>query len=224
MKVFSIDLNLPNILGLSPAECAEKHGYHSLAQELRGLAPAAPMSSLAASSPNVIEGEDGYLIPEIADNQSFSDYQIPQIGNRRIPSSYVEKCEAMASKSRLDSGSSDEFYQVPPAPVPLTSTSINNNYIPSSPPDTSSSLTSSSSTPPKYRISRQGLGYIPMLPPIRKALSDIGPKSDSNIFVPKSGSFSHFTATATSPVRRDELIAKFCQVRILFKTLILWRS
>ena len=209
-------LNLPNILGLSPAECAEKHGYHSLAQELRGLTPAAP--ALASSSPNVLEGEDGYLIPEISNIHSFSDYQIPQIGNRPIQSSLYDKKCNVSAKSRLDSVSSDEFYQVPPAPVPLASTtSINNNYIPSSPPqDTSSSLTSSSSTPPKYRISRQGLGYIPMLAPIRKAVSDIGPKSDSGIFVPKSGSFSHFTSTAaTSPVRRDDFIAKFCQVMTL---------
>ena len=62
----------------------------------------------------------------------------------------------------------------------------------------------------------RGFGYIEMLPPIRKAISE--PKTDKAPFIhPKSGSFSHFTATLPSgssragAVSREELIARYCQ-------------
>ena len=63
----------------------------------------------------------------------------------------------------------------------------------------------------------RGFGYIEMLPPIRKAVSE--PKTDKTSFIhPKSGSFSHFTATlpsaaakAPGAVSREELIARYCQ-------------
>ena len=49
-----------------------------------------------------------------------------------------------------------------------------------------------------------------MLPPIRKASSDLENKSKSTFDIPKSGSFSHFTSTATTMKPSEQLIKKYC--------------
>ena len=155
-------LNLPNILGFNPAEIAEKSGHHSLGQELRGAMPAGheyQYPSLGLGLGKVREGEDGYLLPHGDTTQYFQhDYQLPGVPP--------------------DKSGRDDFYQVPPAPVPLPARK--------SPP---ASTSSSSSSPPKMRH----VGYLPMMPPLRKAMSE--PRPDNSMFIPKSGSFSHFTCT-----------------------------
>ena len=202
-------LKLPNLLGLTPAECAEKCGHHDLAQELRGQAPTSSHHDYqypSLSSSNALaEGEDGYLIPS-----SLPDHEY------QIPSSFTKTVSSVKTpfvKPKTISISSDEFYQIPPTPIPLAATLSRSNPCQSP----GHSMTSSS-TPPKYRMGR-GFGYIEMLPPIRKAVSE--PKTDKAPFIhPKSGSFSHFTATlpsaaskAPGAVSRDELIARYCQER-----------
>ena len=190
-------LNLPNILGLNPAEIAEKNGHHSLGQELRGVMPAGqheyqyPSLGLGA----VREGEDGYLLPLGNTTQYFEhDYQVPGVPT--------------------DRGQGEDFYQVPPAPIPFPARKA--SYTSPAPSITSSS----SSTPPKMRPS----GYLPMLPQpqLRKAKSE--PRADNSMFIPKSGSFSHFTSikggrskSAASPdpkltiLSSTELIETYCR-------------
>ena len=202
-------LKLPNLLGLTPAECAEKGGHLDLAQELRGQSPPSALHDYQypsmSSSGALAEGEDGYLIPSFP-VEADHDYQIPKQGARdKTP---------LIVKPKTISVSSDEFYQIPPTPVPLAATNLLSHACQSP----GNSVTSSSSTPPKYRMGR-GFGYIEMLPPIRKAVSE--PKTDkAQFFHPKSGSFSHFTATLSSrsprapgAVSREELIARYCQER-----------
>ena len=164
-------LGLPNILGLNPAEIAEKSGHLSLGQELRGAMPGPrheyqypSLASLAL--PPVREGEDGYLLPQCDTTQWFEhEYQVPG-----VPGS---------------SGQPDDFYQVPPAPVPL-------------PAGTSPARSGSTgSTPPNYRM-RNPVGYLPMMPPLRKAMSE--PRPDNSMFIPKSGSFSHFTSKCPADI------------------------
>ena len=203
-------LNLPNILGLTPAECAEKCGHHDLAQELRGetAASAAHDYQQPGTSGSLAEGEDGYLIPHPLPS---NDYQVPNPKAMNSRSAIRVRSQV---KPKTVSSSSDEFYQVPPTPVPLASTAPS---LPCGSPGASvaSSSPSSAATPPKFSMARprQGGGYIQMLPP-RKAMSE--PKVDSNCFIPKSGSFSHFTSTAAVPplppsaVSREELIARYC--------------
>jgi hypothetical protein len=161
-------LNLPNILGLNPAEIAEKSGHHSLGQELRGSMPGQrheyqyPSLGLGA----VREGEDGYLLPHGDTTQYFEhEYQLPGVIKEKI--------------------NPDDFYQVPPAPIPLPvrkSVSIS---------PAASMSSSSGSTPPNYRM--RNAGYLPMMPPLRKAMSE--PRAENSMLIPKSGSFSHFTST-----------------------------
>ena len=201
-------LKLPNLLGLTPAECAEKCGHHELAQELRGQSPTSALHDYqypSLSSSNALtEGEDGYLIPSSLPDH---EYQIPSSFSKSVSSG-----KTPLVKPKTISISSDEFYQIPPTPVPLAAT-VSRTHPCQSP---GNSVTSSSSTPPKYRMGR-GYGYIEMLPPIRKAVSE--PKTDKTYFIhPKSGSFSHFTATlpsvtsrAPGAVSREELIARYCQ-------------
>ena len=179
-----------------------------MAQELRGQSPTSALHdyqypSLSSSNP-LNEGEDGYLIPSVLPTNEY-----------QIPSSFSKTGSGGKTplvKPKTISISSDEFYQIPPTPVPLAAT-LSRSHPCQSP---GTSVTSSSSTPPKYRMGR-GFGYIEMLPPIRKAVSE--PKTDKAPFIhPKSGSFSHFTSTlpsassrAPGAVSREELIARYCQ-------------
>ena len=149
-----------------------------------------------SSSSALNEGEDGYLIPSVL---PVNEYQIPSSFSK-----IGSGGKTPIVKPKTISISSDEFYQIPPTPVPLAAT-LSRSHPCQSP---GTSVTSSSSTPPKYRMGR-GFGYIEMLPPIRKAVSE--PKTDK-------ASFSHFTATlpstssrAPGAVSREELIARYCQ-------------
>merc|ERR1719186_1306851 len=87
-------------------------------------------------------------------------------------------------------------------------------------PSTSSPSDSTRSTPPQHRLS--GSSYLPMVPPLKKAMSE--PRSAHSFSIPKSGSFSHFTTSYSDKVlaegptppsntamSREELIKKFCQ-------------
>jgi len=185
-------LTLPNLLGLTPAECAEKNGHHSLAQKLRTQVSASSMHEYqypTLGAHKIIEGEDGYLLPQGPGNQSFGG---------KAQSEYLP----VDPQNKVRDGDPDDFYQVPPAPVPLKT---NQNCA-----SLGTSLSSSNSTPPKLRMSGQGGGYIEMLPPIRKASSDLEPKSKSTFDIPKSGSFSHFTSNSTTMKPSEQLIKKYC--------------
>lgn len=167
-------LSLPNILGLNPAEIAEKSGHLSLGQELRGAMPGPrheyQYPSLASLAP-VREGEDGYLVPQCDTTQYFEhEYQVPGVPG--VPA------------DKHNSEHPDDFYQIPPAPIPLPAR------------NSPASSGSTGSTPPNYRV-RNPVGYLPMMPPLRKAMSE--PRSDNSMFIPKSGSFSHFTSTRGGP-------------------------
>ena len=195
-------LSLPNILGLNPAEIAEKSGHLSLGQELRGAMPGPrheyQYPSLALGP--VREGEDGYLLPHCDTTQYFEhEYQVPGV-----------------PPDKLKSDQPDDFYQVPPAPIPLPARKFTSNSPASS--------GSAGSTPPNYRM-RNPVGYLPMMPPLRKAMSE--PRSDNSMFIPKSGSFSHFTSTrggkskspADTPdpqhavMSHRDLIQTYCQLQ-----------
>jgi len=233
-------LSVPNILGLTPPECAEKSGYHTLAQELRGCLP--PQHEYQYPSVGCVEGEDGYLLPSNSTDQQVPDleyqnvcheYQSPN--NTALPPQYAdlfppklipiqEKFPESDSKPvspRFSEEDSSNFYQVPPSPVPV-SISVPPPEISKTPPscsDSPSDSSSSISTSPSANLSTS---YLPMVPPtLRKAVSE--PKPSAMLPISKSGSFSHFSSNYSEKVlgqgaipllphpSREELIKTFCQ-------------
>ena len=225
-------LGVPNILGLTPPECAEKSGYHTLAQELRGRLP--PQHEYQYPSVGCVEGEDGYLMP----SQPQPDQQVPdldyqnvcheyQMPSTPLPPKYadlfppklipiLEKYPESDSKPvspRFSPEDPSNFYQVPPTPVPLLSAPKVSKVSPSS--SSPSDSTSSTNTPPTHRLSASS--YLPMVPPpLRKTMSE--PRPVPTFPIPKSGSFSHFTTSYSDKVplpvpamSREELIKTFCQ-------------
>jgi len=227
-------LSVPNILGLTPPECAEKSGYHPLAQELRGRLP--PQHEYQYPSVGCVEGEDGYLMP----CQSTADQQVPDLDYQNVihdyqvpatplPPKYAdlfppklipiqEKFPECDSKPVSPRFSSEDFYQVPPTPIPLVLAPGISKVSPSSSSPSDSSI--SIPTPPSNRLS--AASYLPMVPPLqKKAMSE--PRPSPHFPIPKSGSFSHFTNSysekvlAQGPIppkaamSREELIKTFCQ-------------
>jgi len=234
-------LSVPNILGLTPPECAEKSGYHALAQELRGCLP--PQHEYQYPSVGCVEGEDGYLLPSRPEDQQVpdQDYQNQchdcQVPSTPLPPKYTElippklnsiqeKFPEFDSKSvsqRFTQEDPSSFYQIPPSPIPVIVPSppevskVDSNKSPS---DSSSLLP----TPPTTRLS--ATSYLTMAPPVlKKAMSE--PRPVPCFPIPKSGSFSNFSSSYSdqvlaegpippiphSAMSREELIKTFCQDR-----------
>jgi len=227
-------LTVPNILGLTPPECAEKSGYHSLAQELKGNLPA--QHEYQYPGLGCVEGEDGYLlpsnspdqqVPEIESSNVLHEYQVP---NTPLPPKYADLFPPKLVPIQEKSPESDfktvsqlvpkedpsNFYQVPPSPVPVSVPVPEISKIcPSS--DSPSDSSSTISISPTRLCATS---YLPMEPPmLRKAMSE--PKQSPRFTIPKSSSFSHFSGSysdkvlAQGPIppamSREELIRTFCQ-------------
>ena len=98
-------LKVPNILGLTPAECADRAGHPALARQLREHRP----PQQPCSDPDVVEakekrslheGSDGYLLPSLV--LSEEEIKVPQ-GQLQASVKAVE----------------EDWYRVPPRPSPI---------------------------------------------------------------------------------------------------------
>jgi len=208
-------LSIPNIIGLTPPECAEKSGYHSLAQELRGQIP--PNHEYQYPSFNCLEGEDGYLMPSVIPtcnqnltNQNFENVEdkanmISTSGTAKQTDMQFDKIQDSFEQSSLNSS---DFYQVPPAPVPLVPPAPNILQTSLS----SDSLSESSGSTPVAKPPADC--YLLMEPaPVRKSLSES--RSVGSFPISNSSSLSRFKDEASdnseghisgAVMSRDELI------------------
>jgi len=234
-------LSVPNILGLTPPECAEKSGYHTLAQELRGCLP--PQHEYQYPSVGCVEGEDGYLLPSNSIDQQVPNLEYQnvcheyQVENTALPPQYADlfpptpklnsiqeqfpESDSKPVSPRFSGEDPSHFYQVPPSPVPvsilvpLPAISKISPSCSDSPSDSSSSISTSPST-------SMSTSYLPMVPPtLRKSVSE--PKPSPMFPISKAGSFSHFSSNLSEKMpgqgalpllphpSREELIKTFCQ-------------
>jgi len=232
-------LSVPNILGLTPPECAEKSGYHTLAQELRGCLP--PQHEYQYPNVGCVEGEDGYLIPSHSTDQlvPHMEYQNVcqeyQVSNNSLPPKYADlfppklnpikekfpECDSKPVSPRFVGEDPSLFYQVPPSPVPI-SMSVPPPEISKISPSSSDAPSESSSCMSTSPSTNLSTSYLPMMvpPTLRKSVSE--PRPSSRFPISKSGSFPHFSSNYSDNVlgqgpillphpSREELIKTFCQ-------------
>ena len=206
---FTRYINLPNIQGLTPLDLAERHGDTGLVRILKNHLLNLTLSShqypvTRPRSNTLLEDADGYLIPHTLEDIVSGHRTVEDTGpGHRLKQRHVSLSSA------------EEFYQRPPTPRPLTvsvcsiATGTTASITSGSPPGASITSSTSSSSSTKSRPA----GYIKMVSaPLKKAMSE--PRSEAECFIPKSGSFSHFTMTNKKPgsaLSREELIAKYCR-------------
>ena len=206
---FTRYINLPNIQGLTPLDLAERHGDTGLVRMLKNHLLNLTLSShqypvTRPRSNTLLEDADGYLIPHTLEDIVSGHRTVEDTGpGHRLKQRHVSLSSA------------EEFYQRPPTPRPLTvsvcsiATGTTASITSGSPPGASITSSTSSSSSTKCRSA----GYIKMVSaPLKKAMSE--PRSEAECFIPKSGSFSHFTMTNKKPgsaLSREELIAKYCR-------------
>lgn len=206
---FTRYINLPNIQGLTPLDLAERHGDTGLVRMLKNHLLNLTLSShqypvTRPRSNTLLEDADGYLIPHTLEDIVSGHRTVEDTGpGHRLKQRHVSLSSA------------EEFYQRPPTPRPLTvsvcsiATGTTASTTSGSPPGASITSSTSSSSSTKCRSA----GYIKMVSaPLKKAMSE--PRSEAECFIPKSGSFSHFTMTNKKPgsaLSREELIAKYCR-------------